>query len=100
MAPLAATLLSYYEEEACFVMLVRLWQYRGLNQMYGTRDSELGELMNILGDFEKYWLAGKDVTKQLVSRIMPIPSICVLETHKTPRMNFTSTQPPTRPAGT
>ncbi|RYP59253.1 hypothetical protein DL769_008608 [Monosporascus sp. CRB-8-3] len=65
MAPLVATLLSYYEEEACFVMLVRLWQYRGLSQMYGTRDSELGELMNILGDFEKYWLGDRDVAKQL-----------------------------------
>ncbi|RYO77116.1 hypothetical protein DL762_009467 [Monosporascus cannonballus] len=65
MAPLVATLLSYYEEESCFVMLVRLWQYRGLSQMYGTRDSELGELMNILGDFEKYWLGDRDVAKQL-----------------------------------
>ncbi|RYP69467.1 hypothetical protein DL771_006119 [Monosporascus sp. 5C6A] len=65
MAPLVATLLSYYEEEACFVMLVRLWQYRGLSQMYGTRDSELGELMSVLGDFEKYWLGDRDVAKQL-----------------------------------
>ncbi|KAK7752592.1 hypothetical protein SLS62_005361 [Diatrype stigma] len=65
MAPLAATFLSYYEEESCFVMLVRVWQFRGLNQMYGTRDSELGELMNILGDFEKYWLGERDVAKQL-----------------------------------
>lgn len=65
MAPLAATFLSYYEEESCFVMLVRVWQYRGLNQMYGTRDSELGELMNILEDFEKYWLGPRDVVKQL-----------------------------------
>ncbi|RYP50822.1 hypothetical protein DL768_003740 [Monosporascus sp. mg162] len=65
MAPLVATLLSYYEEEACFVMLVRLWRYRGLSEMYGTRDSELGELMSILGDFEKYWLEDRDVAKQL-----------------------------------
>ncbi len=81
MAPLAATLLSYYEEEACFVMLVRLWKYRGLNQMYGTRDSELGELMNILADFEKHWLGDREVAKQLVSYTVPIPSSHLLETY-------------------
>lgn len=81
MAPLAATFLSYYEEESCFVMLVRVWQFRGLNQMYGTRDSELGELMNILEDFEKYWLGERDVAKQLVSYTVPIPSIYLLETY-------------------
>jgi hypothetical protein len=62
MAPLAATLLSYYEEEACFVMLVRLWQFRGLNRLY---QSGFEELIATLGDFEKYWLGDRNVAKKL-----------------------------------
>ncbi|KAI0161411.1 rab-GTPase-TBC domain-containing protein [Xylariaceae sp. FL1272] len=59
MAPLAATLLSYYDEETCFVMLVRLWQYRGLNRIY---QSGFVELIDALNDFEQHWLHGKDVS--------------------------------------
>lgn len=62
MASLAATLLSYYDEERCFVMLVRLWELRGLNRLYSPNFTEL---MDALQDFEKYWLAGKDVAKSL-----------------------------------
>ncbi|KAI8624053.1 rab-GTPase-TBC domain-containing protein [Xylariaceae sp. FL1651] len=64
MAPLAATLLSYYDEEQCFVMLVRLWQFRGLNRIY---QSGFVELMGALKDFEAQWLNGKDVAEKLVS---------------------------------
>ncbi|KAI1846491.1 hypothetical protein JX265_004986 [Neoarthrinium moseri] len=62
MASLAATLLSYYDEERCFVMLVRLWELRGLNRLYSPNFTEL---MDALRDFEKYWLAEKDVAKSL-----------------------------------
>ncbi|KAI1269499.1 rab-GTPase-TBC domain-containing protein [Xylariaceae sp. FL1019] len=62
MAPLAATMLSYYDEEACFVMLVRLWQYRGLNRIY---QSGFVELIDALNDFEQHWLHGKDVSDRL-----------------------------------
>ncbi|KAI0395958.1 rab-GTPase-TBC domain-containing protein [Xylariaceae sp. FL0594] len=62
MAPLAATLLSYYDEEQCFVMLVRLWRFRGLNRIY---QSGFVELMDALKDFETYWLNGKDVAGKL-----------------------------------
>lgn len=58
MASLAATLLSYYDEERCFVMLVRLWELRGLNRLY---QPGFAELMEALNDFEKYWLADKAV---------------------------------------
>jgi len=63
MAPLAATLLSYYDEEQCFIMLVRLWQFRGLNQIY---QPEFVGLLDALKDFETHWLK-KDVADKLVS---------------------------------
>ncbi|KAI0479099.1 TBC domain-containing protein [Xylariaceae sp. FL0804] len=62
MATLAATFLSYYDEESCFVMLVRLWQHRGLNRIY---QSGFEELMGALNDFETFWLGGKDVAEKL-----------------------------------
>ncbi|KAI1817150.1 rab-GTPase-TBC domain-containing protein [Poronia punctata] len=62
MAPLAATLLSYYDEEQCFIMLVRLWQFRGLNRIY---QAGFVELMDALRDFETQWLTGKDVSDKL-----------------------------------
>lgn len=63
MAALAATLLAYYDEEHAFLMLVRLWQLRGLDRLY--RSGFTG-LMEALDDFEKGWLAGGEVAEQLV----------------------------------
>ncbi len=63
MASLAATLLCYYDEERCFVMLVRMWQLRGLEQLY---QPGFGYLMAALKDFERRWLEGKDVAHKLV----------------------------------
>jgi len=63
MAALAATLLCYYEEDKAFVMLVRLWQYRGLERLY---EAGFAGLMEALDDFEKNWLRGGDVAKKLV----------------------------------
>lgn len=62
MAPLAATLLCYYEEDRAFVMLVRLWMLRGLERLY---ESGFSGLMDALDDFEKNWLRGGDVAKKL-----------------------------------
>ena len=70
MAPLAATLLCYYEEDRAFVMLVRLWQLRGLERLY---ESGFSGLMDALEDFEKNWLRGGDVAKKLVSRVSNTP---------------------------
>lgn len=53
MAALAATLLAYYEEEKAFIMLVRLWELRGLEKLY---KAGFGGLMEALNDFEKSWL--------------------------------------------
>lgn len=64
MAPLAATLLCYYDEERCFIMMVRLWRYRGLSRLYSPN---FEGLLSTLDDFEKHWLAGKDVASKLVS---------------------------------
>lgn len=63
MAALAATLLSYFDEEHAFIMLVRLWQLRGLDRLYR---SGFAGLMEALDDFEKDWLAGGEVAGKLV----------------------------------
>lgn len=62
MAALAATLLAYYEEERAFVMLVRLWDLRGLDRLY---KSGFGGLMEALDDFEKRWLGSGELAAKL-----------------------------------
>lgn len=62
MASLAATLLCYYDEEHAFIMLVRLWQLRGLEQLF---QHGFEGLMNALNEFEKDWLAGGAVAQKL-----------------------------------
>lgn len=64
MAAIAATLLCYYDEEQAFIMMVRLWQLRGLDHLYMAG---FGGLMEALDDFEKNWLRGNDIAKKLVS---------------------------------
>ena len=64
MAALAATLLCYFDEEMAFVMLVRLWQLRGLERLY---QPGFEGLMQALEEFEKGWLAGGEVANKLVS---------------------------------
>lgn len=62
MASLAATLLCYYDEEKAFIMLVRMWRYRGLERLY---EPGFASLMTALKDFERDWLQGKDVAVKL-----------------------------------
>ncbi|KAM0276066.1 hypothetical protein ACHAQH_007120 [Verticillium albo-atrum] len=62
MASLAATLLCYFDEEKCFVMLVRMWQLRGLEALY---QPGFEGLMGALKEFETQWLGGKDVARKL-----------------------------------
>ena len=62
MASLGATLLCYFDEEKCFVMLVRMWQLRGLDQLYFHG---FEGLMNALREFEGKWLH-KEVANKLV----------------------------------
>ena len=64
MASLAATLLCYYDEEKCFVMLVRMFQLRGLECLY---QPGFEGLMTALKDFEKHWLGNREVARKLVS---------------------------------
>lgn len=66
MAALAATFLCYYDEEQAFVMMVRMWQLRGLDRLYSIG---FGGLMECLEEFEKDWLRGGDVAKKLVSSL-------------------------------
>ncbi|KAL9012555.1 MAG: hypothetical protein Q9173_002689 [Seirophora scorigena] len=62
MAALAATLLCYYDEEMTFVMLVRLWQLRGLERLY---QPGFDGLMQALEEFETRWLANGEVSTKL-----------------------------------
>ncbi|KAF2721054.1 hypothetical protein K431DRAFT_285314 [Polychaeton citri CBS 116435] len=62
MASLAATLLCYYDEERAFIMMVRLWQLRGLDQLFQTG---FAGLMAALNDFEKEWLRTGEVANKL-----------------------------------
>ncbi|MCJ1435271.1 hypothetical protein MMC27_004643 [Xylographa pallens] len=62
MAALAATLLCYFDEEMAFVMLVRMWQLRGLARLY---QPGFDGLMEALDEFEKEWLVGGEVAKKL-----------------------------------
>ncbi|EER26632.1 hypothetical protein D8B26_002974 [Coccidioides posadasii str. Silveira] len=68
MASLVATLLAYYDEENAFVMLVRLWQLRGLERLYR---SGFAGLMEALGNFEKEWLDGGEVAEKLTELGIP-----------------------------
>jgi len=68
MAALAATLLCYFDEEMTFVMLVRLWQLRGLERLY---QSGFEGLMQALEEFEKDWLGNGEVAAKLVSLTVP-----------------------------
>jgi len=68
MAALGATLLCYFDEEMAFVMLVRMWQLRGLDRLY---QPGFDGLMEALDEFEKKWLGGGEVAQKLVSRNEP-----------------------------
>ncbi|KAM3472661.1 hypothetical protein MY5147_005173 [Beauveria neobassiana] len=61
MASLAATLLCYFDEEKTFVMLVRMWQLRGLERLY---QPGFEGLMAALREFETTWLH-KDVARKM-----------------------------------
>jgi hypothetical protein len=64
MGSLAATLLVYYDEELCFVMMVRMWRYRGLERLY---QPGFAGLFAALDEFKNNWLGRKEVGKKLVS---------------------------------
>jgi hypothetical protein len=50
MAPIAATLLCYFPDELAFVMLVRLWQDKGLKNFFSR---EFDGLMNAFRSLEE-----------------------------------------------
>ena len=64
MAALVATLLCYFDEEMTFVMVVRLWQLRGLERLY---QPEFKGLMQALDEFENQWLGESEIAKKMVS---------------------------------
>lgn len=70
MASLAATLLCYYDEETTFIMLVRLWELRGLEKLFRNG---FGGLMAALEEFENGWLKGTSMSKKLVRKPLQHP---------------------------
>ena len=62
MASIAVTLLCYFDEEHAFVMMVRLWQLRGLESFFMENFSGL---MAGLAEFEAEWLGKGDVANKL-----------------------------------
>ncbi|PNS20681.1 hypothetical protein CAC42_2926 [Sphaceloma murrayae] len=62
MASLATTLLCYFDEEMAFVMLVRMWELRGLKTFFSHG---FEGLMAALEEFEKEWLGKGDVAAKL-----------------------------------
>lgn len=80
MAALAATLLAYYDEEHAFIMLVRLWQLRGLEELY---KSGFAGLMEALADFEREWLAGGEVASKLVRHDSKAGILLLTRKHRT-----------------
>jgi hypothetical protein len=61
MASIAATLLCYFDEENAFVMMVRMWQLRGMEVMY---QAGFEGLMTALKELETDWVA-PDVAAKL-----------------------------------
>lgn len=61
MASIAATLLCYYDEENAFVMMVRMWQLRGIGDMY---QHGFEGLMTALRELEQDWV-GADIAAHL-----------------------------------
>ena len=97
MAAICATLLCYYDEEHAFIMMVRLWQLRGLDRLYMAGFEGLMEALN---DFETNWLRGNDIAKKLVSDSPSCYERSDMLTREINRKNSTSPPQPTAPAGT
>lgn len=72
MAALAATLLTYYREEDAFLMLVRMWQLRGLAALYSP---DFAGLFLALAELETAWLGERAVARKLVSTACPSPPL-------------------------
>ncbi|KKA31194.1 hypothetical protein TD95_000794 [Thielaviopsis punctulata] len=68
MASLAATLLSYFDEEKAFVMIVRLWTLRGLARLYSPG---FEGLMDSLAELEGVWISNKPVAKKMKELCIP-----------------------------
>lgn len=69
MAPIAATLLCYYPADISFVMLVRLWQDKGLKNFFSQ---EFDGLMSAFKSLEET-LTNRPVGKKLVRPLYPSP---------------------------
>lgn len=61
MAPIAATLLCYYPDDIAFVMLVRLWQDKGLANFFSPEFDGLMTAFKSLEETLKSRLVGKQL---------------------------------------
>jgi hypothetical protein len=71
MAPIAATLLCYYPAEIAFVMLVRLWQDKGLKNFFSQ---EFDGLMTAFKALEEELML-RPVGKKLVKHFSVVVDI-------------------------
>lgn len=71
MAPIAATLLCYYPAEIAFVMLVRLWQDKGLKNFFSQ---EFDGLMTAFKALEEELML-RPVGKKLVNLFCEVVDI-------------------------
>jgi len=71
MAPIAATLLCYFPDELAFVMLVRLWQDKGLKNFFSR---EFVGLMNAFKSLEEA-LKSRPVGKKLVYTLKSVANV-------------------------
>jgi len=62
MASMASTLLCYFDEEMTFIMMVRLWELRGLKALFAPG---FHGLISALQEFEREWLREGDVALKL-----------------------------------
>ncbi|KAF2858810.1 hypothetical protein K470DRAFT_259417 [Piedraia hortae CBS 480.64] len=68
MASIAATLLGYFNEEETFIMMVRLWELRGMRELFML---ESDGLLAALQQFENEWLRDGDVSRKLAELSIP-----------------------------
>jgi hypothetical protein len=69
MAAIAATLLCYYPDDIAFVMLVRLWQDKGLKDFFSPEFDGLMTAFKSLEDALKLRPEGKTLVPKTINLI-------------------------------
>lgn len=73
MAPIAATLLCYYPDHIAFVMLVRLWQDKGLKNFFSQEFDGLMTAFKALDETLVYRPVGRHLVNAPNNRPSSLP---------------------------